>query len=72
MKRHNDLERSISRTGLGGNKLRTYRTFKHDCGTETYVSSSLPGRHMSAYAKFKCGVAPNRLETGRYERLSFD
>ena len=65
MKWHNDLERNISRTGFGGNKLRTYRTFKHDYGIETYVS-------RSAYAKFRCGVVPIRLETVRYERLSID
>ena len=28
MKRHNELKRNLSRSGLGGNKLRTYRTFK--------------------------------------------
>ena len=72
MKWHNDLERNISRPRLGGNKLRTYRTFKHDYGTETYVSCILPRRHRSACAKFRCGVAPIRLETGRYERLSID
>lgn len=26
--------------------------------------------HRSAFAKFRCGVAPLRLETGRYEGLS--
>ena len=30
----------------------------------------MPHCYRSAYAKFRCGVAPNRLETGRYERLS--
>ena len=43
MKWHNDLELNKSQTGLGGNKLRTYRTFKHDYGTDTYVSSILLG-----------------------------
>ena len=27
--------------------------------------------HRSAYAKFRCGVAPIRIETGRYERLDY-
>ena len=27
------------------------------------------GKHRSAYAKFRAGVAPLRIETGRYERL---
>ena len=26
----------------------------------------------SALAKFRCGVAPLRLETGRYERIPYD
>ena len=30
----------------------------------------LPYKHRSALAKFRCGVAPIRLETGRYERLA--
>ena len=29
-------------------------------------------RYRSAYARFRCGVAPLRLETGRYERLPED
>ena len=28
--------------------------------------------HRSAYAKFRCGVAPIRIETGRYERLNYN
>ena len=72
MKWHNELERNLSRSGLGGNKLRTYRTFKHSHDTEKYISSILPWRHRSAYAKFRCGVAPIRLETGRYGRLQVE
>ena len=29
----------------------------------------LPPLHRSALAKFRCGVAPLRIETGRYEHL---
>ena len=29
----------------------------------------LPRNHRSALSRFRCGVAPIRLETGRYERL---
>ena len=29
----------------------------------------LPLKHRSAFAKFRCGVAPIRLETGRYENI---
>ena len=70
---NNELERNLSGSGLGGNKLRTYnRTFKHVYGTETYISNILPRSHRSTYAKFRCGVAPIRLETGRYERLNVE
>jgi hypothetical protein len=49
--------------------LRTYRTFKAEYGTEIYLSAIRFKSHRSAYAKFRCGVAPLRIETGRYERV---
>lgn len=51
------------------NKLRTYRNFKTEYGTESYVKRILSKNERSAMAKFRCGVAPLRIETGRYERL---
>ena len=51
-----------------GNKLRTYKLFKHDFCTEPYLEYKIPLKYRSAYAKFRCGVAPLRVETGRYER----
>lgn len=51
------------------NKLRTYKMFKNDYGAESYVTSVISRSHRSALAKFRCGVAPLRIETGRYERL---
>ena len=33
---------------------------------------NLPRSHRSAYAKFRTGVAPLRLETGRYEHLNLE
>ena len=54
--------------GAGQNKLRTYRTFKKEWVSEPYVSTVNTRSHRSALAKFRCGVAPLRLETGRYER----
>ena len=30
----------------------------------------MPPSHRSAFSKFRCGVAPLRIETGRYEGLS--
>ena len=54
--------------GAGRNKLRTYCTFKREWETEEYMRSVTTRSHRSALAKFRCGVAPLRLETGRYER----
>ena len=54
----------------GGNKLRTYKLFKQSFETEHYCNMIIPRNHRSAFSKFRCGVAPIRLETGRYERLS--
>ena len=55
--------------GSGRNKLRTYKLFKTDYKRENYVQIILPRNHRSVYAKFRSGVAPLRLETGRYEHI---
>ena len=52
--------------GEGGNKLRTYRKFKQEFCKEPYVTSILSKTCRSALAKFRCGIAPIRIETGRY------
>ncbi len=62
--------------GTGLNKLQTYRKNKRSILTEPYVIAPLSKCQRSALAKFRCGVAPLRIETGRYtktpeeERLS--
>ena len=58
----------------GGNKLRTYRRVKHNYATEPYVKIIIQRKYRSAYARFRCGVAPIKLETGRYgqNRLPVD
>ena len=48
-------------------KLRIYKQFKYDYVTQFYVSTLLPAMHRSAFSKFRCGVVPLRVETGRYE-----
>ena len=53
-------------------KLRTYRLFKLEYCTENYLCTKMQGRYRSAFAKFRCGVAPIKIETGRYEGLSSD
>lgn len=57
-------------SGRGNNKLRTYKHFKVNYGLENYVACAfIPRKHKTALAKFRCGVAPIRLETGRYENI---
>lgn len=51
--------------------MRTYRQYKQVFQSETYLKCSMSRAHRSAYAKFRCGVAPIRIETGRYERLNY-
>ena len=69
---HVRVSRIQGRGGRGGNKLRTYKLFKNLFQTEEYCKIILPPSHRSAFAKFRCGVAPLRLETGRYEGLPVD
>ena len=53
-----------------GNKLRNYKQFKSIYKTEAYVKNDiLPRSHRSALSKFRCGVAPLKIETGRYQSL---
>ena len=56
----------------GGNKLRTYCEMKFEFETEFYVKNLFNKRRRSALAKFRCGCAPIRLETGRYEGLNVE
>jgi hypothetical protein len=32
----------------------------------------MPGKYKSTFAKFRCGVAPFKIETGRYEGVSVE
>ena len=54
---------------FGGNRrtytyLRTYRTFKNEFTTEPYLRIIVHKKCRSAYAKFSCGIAPLKIETG--------
>ena len=61
---------SSARPNNGGNKLRTYCKFKEVYKQEKYVQYQfLSHTHRSALAKFRAGVAPLRIETGRYESI---
>ena len=65
---NNLLNADFARRGQeeGGNKLRTYRRVKQNYATEQYVKILIQKKYRSAHAKFRCGVAPIKLETGRY------
>ena len=70
----NDWLQSINNVnaarGAGGNKLRTYKLFKTTYETEPYVSTNIIQRkYRSAFAKFRCGVAPLKKKIGRYQGL---
>lgn len=64
------LHREQALRGNGLNKLRTYRLFKTEYRCEPYLSQVIPWRHRRVLAQFRCGTAPLRLETGRYEKLN--
>ena len=53
---------------LGEINVRTYKLFKSEYGVENYCKVLVPFNDRSAFAKFRCGVAPIRLETGWYEK----
>ena len=72
IKWQNDINTPEGRTPNSGNKLRTYRMFKEQFGVEQYVLSNMTRTDRSALAKFRCGTAPIRLETGRYQQVPVD
>jgi hypothetical protein len=45
-----ELDRATAKRGEGGNKLRTYKTFKHVYETEPYVKQILAPRGRRALA----------------------
>ena len=66
------LDRPTALRGLGQNKLRVYRQYKEEYGTEQYLNVIMPWYHRRALALFRCASAPLRIETGRYENLPVD
>lgn len=50
-------------------KLRTYKLLKSNYEVEHYRKIHMSYAQRSAYAKFRCCVAPIKLETGRYKWL---
>ena len=62
-----DMQRPVAKVGDGGNKLRTYACFKHEFTFSTYLSEVSNELHRRLLTKFRLGVCPLRIETGRYE-----
>lgn len=60
----------IGKIGQGRNKLRLYENTKLDYEHEQYVDKVMCYQQRSAFAEFKSGIAPIRLEMGRYEKLN--
>ena len=63
---------NVNRTNGTQSKQRSYKLFKSQYESESYITENLPVQHRSARAKFRCGVAPIRIETGRNERLALN
>jgi hypothetical protein len=67
-----ELAREVAKSGReedGGNKLRTYALFKSHICREPYLSVLSDSRKRALMFKFRSGIAPLRIETGRYEMV---
>ena len=53
---------------VNGNKLRTYRLYKTQLQTESYVKLSLQRDHRRILSMFRCGKLPLHIETGHFAR----
>ena len=69
---HVSINRESGRSCVGYNKLRTYKTLKSEYETENYCKLLMPFSHRAAFSKFRCGVAPIRIETSRYKNLDIN
>ena len=69
---HINVNAVASMTGNGRNKLRKYKLFKSEYGVENCCKVLVPFKDRSAFAKFRFGVAPIRLETDRYENIKLE
>ena len=56
-------------TGNGRHKSRTHKLPKSEYGVENHCKVLLSFKDRSPFAKVRCGVAPIRLETDRYENI---
>ena len=61
------LAKPEAKRGEGGNKLRTYARFRKECACAPHLLLVHDERKRVLLTKFRVGVAPLRIETGRYE-----
>jgi hypothetical protein len=66
------VQRVEALNGVGLNKLRTYSMFKQELVFEPYLEAVKDERKRVLLTKFRVGIAPLRIETGRYERPRTD
>lgn len=50
-------------------KLRTYKLFKLNFGSECYLKSCIPRHRRSLLAQFRFGILPLHVETGRFTNV---
>ena len=62
-----EVTRIDSKHGKGRNKLRTYTLFEQEWGYEPYISHINNRDRRVLLSKFRLGICPLRIETGRYE-----
>lgn len=67
---HHRINKPEGRCGKGRNKLRNYGQFKVEYYVENYCKLVMVPKHMSALCKFRYGVAPIKIETGRFQSLA--
>lgn len=64
---YSEVTRVEAKCGKGRNKLRTYALFKEEWGYEPYLSYVDNRDRRVLLSKFRLGICPLRIETGRYE-----
>ena len=65
-----DVTRINAKCGQGLNKLRTYALFKRQWKLEPYLTCIDDRDKRVLLTKFRIGICPLRIETGRYEQVS--
>ena len=65
-----DVTRVEAKRGSGLNKLRTYALFKREWRLEPYLTCIEDRNKRVLLSKFRIGICPLRIETGRYEQVS--